>query len=81
MAIVRRKREQDEGQPRLELSVNGSVCVSADGSCGFLGMGVPPRMIDQKIVSLTHSMKKEAQIRPDTYPSSILAAERFQTQV
>jgi hypothetical protein len=50
--------------------------VSAEGSCRFAGIGVT-----RKIVSLKHPMKKEAQIRPDTYPSSILAAERFQTEV
>jgi hypothetical protein len=33
---------------RLELSVNGSVCVSADGSCGFVGIEVSPCMIGQK---------------------------------
>ncbi len=43
---------------RLELSVTGSVCVSADRSCRFAGIGVT-----RKIVSLTHSMEKEVQIR------------------
>ncbi len=36
--------------------------------------------VTRKIVSLKHSMKKEAQIRPLTYPSSIVVAERFQTE-